>query len=202
MVLASPPPVQVLDPTVSDGINMLIELYGFPIIEHVLYLTRTYAYYIHREKMILIGRWPGDHGRRQRTILPSKSQPLYTPATNTSNHENFSNAIIFPGNFPTSADHDQASPVLFHSSLTTMSTASLTHSIQATPTMPGLVTCVDYQQRTAGHSHGPHTADYTAHHGAGARDWDGGRGGSGVAAPTELLSHVSKDLPSVACSAS
>ena len=89
MVLASPTLVQVqfiLDPTVFDGIKMLIELYDFPIIEHVLYLTRTYAYYIHREKMIMLGRWPGNHGRRQRSILPPKSQPLhaYIPATNTS----------------------------------------------------------------------------------------------------------------------
>ena len=76
MVLASPPLIQVqfiLDPTVFDGIKMLIELYDFPIIEHMLYLTHTYAYYIHRETMIMLGRWPGDHGRRQRSIFPPKS---------------------------------------------------------------------------------------------------------------------------------
>jgi hypothetical protein len=138
MVLASPPLVQVqfiLDPMVFDGIKMLIELYDFPIIEHVLYLTRTYAYYIHREKMIMLGRWPGDHGRRQRSILPPKSQPLHAciPATNTSNNENLSNDILFPGKFPTFTDHDQTRSVLCQSSLSTLSTASHTHTIPATP---------------------------------------------------------------------
>ena len=145
----------------------MIELYGFPIIQHVLYLTCTYAYYIHREKMIMLRRWPGDHGKRQRTILPPKAQPLPAcpPAIKTSNSLNFSNSILFPGNFLSPDDHDQPSTVLCHSSLTTVTTASLTHAIPATP-MPGLVTCVDYLQRSAGHSDVPHTTEYMAHHGA------------------------------------
>ena len=57
--------------------------------------------------------------------------------------------------------------------------------------MPGLVTCEDYQQCTAGHSDVPHTAEYTAHHGARGGDWDMGTGGSDVMAPTGLLSHLS-----------
>ena len=68
MVLKSPPPVQVqfiLDPTVFDGVRMLVEIHGMPVLSHILYLTRTYAYYMHREKLILHGRWPGDFGRKQ-----------------------------------------------------------------------------------------------------------------------------------------
>ena len=36
-----------------------------PVVSHILYLTRTNAYYMHREKLILLGRWPGDFGRKQ-----------------------------------------------------------------------------------------------------------------------------------------
>ena len=179
------------------------ELYDFPIIEHVLYLTRTYAYYIHREKIIMLGRWPGDHGRRQRKILPSKSQPwrAHTPATNTGNNLNFSNSILFPGNCPTCADNDQPSPVLSHSSLTTLSTASLTHTKQSTP-MPGLATCEGYQQHTTGNIYLPHIMDHTAHHGVGEREWGTGSGGSDVTSAVGLSSHVSYDLSHVAHSVS
>jgi hypothetical protein len=147
--------------------------------------------------MIMLGRWPGDHGRRQRSILPPKSQPLHArmPVTNTSSCENISNAILFPGNFPTSADHDQPCPVLCHSSLTTLSTASHTHTIPATP-LPGLVTCVGYQQHTAGHSDVPLTVDHTAPHSVWGRVWSLGSGGSDVTAATGLPSHVSNYLSS------
>ena len=38
---------------------------------HLLYLVRTFAYYMHRAKMIALGRWPGDPGRKQK--LPSEN---------------------------------------------------------------------------------------------------------------------------------
>ena len=91
------------------------------------------------------------------------------------------------------ADHDQ--PVLCHSSLTTLSTASHTHTMPTTP-MPGLVTGVGYQQHTAGHSDVPHTAGHTAHHSVGGRDWDTGSGGSDVTTPTGLSFHLSNHLSS------
>ena len=76
MVLASPAQVQVqfiLDPSMFNGIIMLWEVHGQVILDHVYYLTRTYAYYLHREKLILHGRWPGDFGRRQ---TPKDKKPL------------------------------------------------------------------------------------------------------------------------------
>ena len=72
MVLSSPPSVQVqfiLDPTVFDGTAMLAEIYGYPFLTHVHYLTRTYAYYIHRQRLIVLDKWPGDFGRNKKAPL-------------------------------------------------------------------------------------------------------------------------------------
>ena len=185
MVLASPPQIQVqfiLDPTVFDGIKMLMELHGLPIIEYVLYLTQTYAYYIHREKMIM----PGDHGRRQKTIMPAEPKPLHALLhSKIYTHNTITNAFLVPGNFATCSD--QPSTVPCHSSLTTLSTASHTHT--HTIIMPGLATCVGSQQHTAGHSDVPHTAGHTAHHGVGGRGWGWDSGGSDVPAVVGLSSH-------------
>ena len=63
-ILSSSPEIQVqfiLDPTFFDGVMMQIEIYGIEMVQHVLYLTRTYAYYIHRERLKILGCWPGDH---------------------------------------------------------------------------------------------------------------------------------------------
>ena len=50
----------LLDSTANDELMKLVHQFGKPILDLVLYLTRTWAYYIHRQKMILIGRWPGN----------------------------------------------------------------------------------------------------------------------------------------------
>ena len=87
MVLKSAPPVQVqfiLDPTIFDGVKMLVELYGMPVLSHMMYLTRTYAYYMHREKLILHGRWPGDFGRKQRKLSAIKTLKTSMLITNNS----------------------------------------------------------------------------------------------------------------------
>ena len=90
-VLASPPSLQVqfiLDPTVFDGTAMLTEIYGYPFLSHVHYLTRTYAYYLHRQRLIVLERWPGDFGRK-------KKVPNYN---NPSNNSSFSGLPIIPIN--------------------------------------------------------------------------------------------------------
>ena len=79
MVLKSPPSIQVqfiLDPTVFDGISLLVECHGLPILLHVLYLTRTYAYCINREKLMQLGRWPGDFGRKQKPVAQIRAQKV------------------------------------------------------------------------------------------------------------------------------
>ena len=68
MVLSSPPPIQVqflLDSSLFLAVTLLWEIHGQPLLDHVYYLTRTYAYYTHRERMIMLGRWPGDPSRGQ-----------------------------------------------------------------------------------------------------------------------------------------
>ena len=94
--------------------------------------------------------------------------------------------------------HDQPVPV--HSSLTTLSTASHTHTLPNTP-MPGLITCAGHQQQTAGYGHVPHTASHAAHHGAGGAMGAGCGGGSDLSTLTRLSlylsNHLSSDAPSV-----
>ena len=88
LVLASSPTVQVkfiLDPCTFPDILMLLEIYGQPLLEHVCYLTRTFAYYIHREKQISLGRWPGDPGRRRRSVTKIPDLQLLKTVNNTSN---------------------------------------------------------------------------------------------------------------------
>ena len=62
------------------------------ILEHVFYLTRTFAYYMHRERMVLLDRWPGDPGRKQRVIVRTKHtkmlQMINTPPI-TNNYDCF-----------------------------------------------------------------------------------------------------------------
>ena len=48
----------ILDPSSLPDIVKLGQIYGPTVLDIVLYMTRTYAYGLHREKLILIGRWP------------------------------------------------------------------------------------------------------------------------------------------------
>ena len=48
----------ILDPVAIPGIICLYQAYGMEVLELVFYMTRTYAYGIHRRKQILIGNWP------------------------------------------------------------------------------------------------------------------------------------------------
>ena len=41
---------------------------GLDMLSHVYYLARTFAYYMHRAKMISLGRWPGDPGRKPKSL--------------------------------------------------------------------------------------------------------------------------------------
>ena len=41
-------------------IRDMCDTYGQKLLDLVYYCGRTYVYYIHREKQILLGKWPGD----------------------------------------------------------------------------------------------------------------------------------------------
>jgi hypothetical protein len=51
----------ILDASADVELLQLVQLHGQQVLDLVLYLTRTWAYCIHREKMILTGRWPAKH---------------------------------------------------------------------------------------------------------------------------------------------
>ena len=95
-MLVSPAHVQVqfiLDPSLFDGITMLLEIHGQVILDHVYYLTRTYAYYIHREKLILHDRWPGDFGRRQ---TPKNKKALKSDNVNSDSNYSLTGSEVIP----------------------------------------------------------------------------------------------------------
>ena len=77
-VLSSPPTVQtqfILDPQMDPAVNDLCKSkkLGSEMLRHVYYLTRTFAYYMHRAKMISLGRWPGDPGRKEKALACKKT---------------------------------------------------------------------------------------------------------------------------------
>ena len=48
----------ILDPTAIPEVDHLIVLYGMPVLGTIFYMARTYAYGLHRKKLIILGRWP------------------------------------------------------------------------------------------------------------------------------------------------
>ena len=69
-IIHSPPVSQVkfiLDPCGSPPVLKVWGLLTWDHIWHLLYLARTFAYYIHRAKMISLGRLPGDHRTKTET---------------------------------------------------------------------------------------------------------------------------------------
>ena len=68
----SPPSTKLqffLDPTAFQDILDTIQMCGQAVLELLCYLTRTYAYYLYREKQKLVGWWQSDNFR---TIYPKK----------------------------------------------------------------------------------------------------------------------------------
>ena len=60
----SPPKTQIqffLDPTAFHEIIETVQVCGQPVFELICYLTRTFVYYLYREKQILVGWWRSDN---------------------------------------------------------------------------------------------------------------------------------------------
>ena len=64
----------LLDPEAVPEVQDLWELYGQRAILHVHYMTRTYAYYLYRQKQILLGFWPSDNPAKSRKNCLRQSQ--------------------------------------------------------------------------------------------------------------------------------
>ena len=140
--------------------------------------------------MISLGRWPGDPGRKPKLFTHQKIQPRKLLMTNICNPcPDKITSLSFSG----TVDHDLPTHVLCDSTATTLCTTTYMRTT-CTAHTPGQVNSVGHQQHTAGHSHVPHTADHTAHYGAGGREWDTGDGGSDVTALPGLSPNVSNYL--------
>ena len=80
-IVSSPLPVKmcfVLDPSLIPAVNVLCATHGITVLTHVYYLARTFAYYMHRAKLISLGRWPGDHGKKRNAKSGHKSPKILT----------------------------------------------------------------------------------------------------------------------------
>ena len=73
----------VLNPSSNPEMIVLVQLYGEPLLRHVMYLTRTFAFSMHRKKLILTGRWPYSGKKEQRR--DNQNTINIKPVTNTSN---------------------------------------------------------------------------------------------------------------------
>ena len=50
----------ILGPLAIPEVLEILDLHGQPLLDHIMYLTRTYAYYIYRQKQIILGHWKSD----------------------------------------------------------------------------------------------------------------------------------------------
>ena len=71
----SPPKTKLqflLDPTAFHDILALIEIFGQPALDIICYLTRTYVYYLYRQKQLLVGWWSSDNLGKNRNKKPNR----------------------------------------------------------------------------------------------------------------------------------
>ena len=76
-ILGSSPEHQVkfiLNSTAFPELIKLVQAYGQELQNTVLYLTRTYAFAIHRQKMIHLGRWPNNSDKQTRRPVMTNTE--------------------------------------------------------------------------------------------------------------------------------
>ena len=77
-ILSSSPEIQtrfILDSTAFPEIIVLVQTYGRDIQDSVLCLTKRLAFSLHKQKLKLLGRWPGS--------TDSQTRQEHTPVINT-----------------------------------------------------------------------------------------------------------------------
>ena len=79
----------ILDPSTNPDVIRLVQEYGRDVLDQILYLTRTYAFSIHRERKIFLGQWFGS----------GYPAPDRVPSSITIN---MSNVYVCEGNGPAS----------------------------------------------------------------------------------------------------
>ena len=89
-IMAAPAQVMmafILDCTTLPQIVSLSQEYGKEVLDTVLYMTRTYAYVLHRKKQIVIGKWPFKTKNSDFTnIVYSSDSVAGPPAVPTDHH--------------------------------------------------------------------------------------------------------------------
>ena len=98
-VLKSPESVKVqfiLEPMAFPLIIFLFQQHGHPIIEQVSYITRTFAFYIHKEKQKILGNWPSKKQPKQSSKVSSCAQNKDNLDGRARNAHQ-TNPIYFPG---------------------------------------------------------------------------------------------------------
>jgi hypothetical protein len=96
-MISAPPQEQVkfiLDPSAHHEVIALVQFYGQPLLQHVMYLTRTLAFNMHRKKLILTGRWPNCGSKNLKPEKTTCNNAKYL--TNTSNFAGRVNFIHQP----------------------------------------------------------------------------------------------------------
>ena len=108
-VLRSSPAMKMtflLDPTSIPAIISLYQTNGVAVIDDVFFMTRTFAYALHRKKLILTGKWP--YSTKNENFCPDNSE--------------YSNSLIIAGSTATTPDGSDVPPM-------TSSCQPLSHNI-------------------------------------------------------------------------
>ena len=72
----------ILHPSAHPEIVVLVHVHVKPLLEHVIYLTRTLAYNMHRRKLILTGRWHYFKNQNYRPFITTSKRKV--PVSNHS----------------------------------------------------------------------------------------------------------------------
>ena len=74
----------LLDPLAIPEVLNILDILGQQAFDHIMYLTRTYAYYIYRQKQILLGFWKSDN------FKPKKIKKQTNGNSDNNDHTNLS----------------------------------------------------------------------------------------------------------------
>ena len=74
----------ILDCISNPTMMQLVQLHGQTVKGVVLYLTRTWAFSIHRQKLILLGRWPPGASQTSPSLPPTSEVPQLSQPNSTS----------------------------------------------------------------------------------------------------------------------
>ena len=84
----------VLDPGVHPEVIRVVQQFGQQVMDHIMYLTRTFTFYLHKERLILLGRWPG---MTNTSSVPSNQTPTLIDSRDIGSSVQISNHLSVSG---------------------------------------------------------------------------------------------------------